>query len=386
MFRNNKKPEKITKYSISDEVPDSSSMMMLSGSRYQISYWEPIEIKTRTVGSLYTDFHPRSQTTAENDDLIDIVTKIAAGADADSVESLMLLMAGGRKVARKASGTLGAITNTTDGIFSEAGVPLEGGYDFTDLKQEKEKCSRADRVKYLETNTKNFIKTGRSFAGLAYLRSQTLQLSYGFGFYKTSHHEQKYYDRSPELIFYPSKLCWYHKRDQYMDNQGIVLNKIMECLLLLITQLSNSRPLISFYRQLNEKIQINFKADVLARLVEALIQHNEAGLLENAVAQLRALEPFHPVIDAAEKTIRRAKVFTQIGRGLSSSVDSIQEMSGLEFEQFLAGQFREKGFQITLTKASGDFGADLVAETPSGTRAAVQAKRFKNRVNLKAVQ
>ena len=79
-------------------------------------------------------------------------------------------------------------------------------------------------------------------------------------------------------------------------------------------------------------------------------------------------------------------MFAQIGQGLGSTVGNIQEMRGLEFEQFLAGQFKEKGFQVILTKASGDFGADLVVETPSGTRAAVQAKRFKSRVNLKAVQ
>lgn len=386
MFRNDKKPEKITKYSISDEVHDRSSMMMLSESRYQIDYRDPIEIKTPTGGLLYLDFYPRSSNAAENHDLIDIVTKIAVGGDAESVESLTLLMAGGRKITRQASGTLGAITNTIDAIFSDAGVPLEGAYDFTDIKQQKDKSDIADRVKYLEANTKNFIKSGRTLAGLAYLRGQTLQLTYGFGFYKTSHFEQQQYNRSPELIFYPSKLCWYHKLARCMDNKGIVLNKIIECLLLLITQLSDSKPLISFYRELSEKAQISFKSDVLARLVEALIQHNEAGLLESAVAQLRALEPFHPAIGAAEKAIRRANVFAQIGRGLSSSVGSIQEMSGLEFEQFLAGQFREKGFQVTLTKASGDFGADLVVETPAGTRAAVQAKRFKSRVNLKAVQ
>lgn len=125
---------------------------------------------------------------------------------------------------------------------------------------------------------------------------------------------------------------------------------------------------------------------MLSRLVEALTQHNEVGLLEPAAAQLRALEPFHPAVEAAEKTVRRSKIFAEIGRGLGSGAAGIQELSGLEFEQFLARQFREKGFQVTLTKASGDFGADLIVETSSGTRAAVQAKRFKNKVNLKAVQ
>ena len=39
-----------------------------------------------------------------------------------------------------------------------------------------------------------------------------------------------------------------------------------------------------------------------------------------------------------------------------------------------------------LVKGSGDFGADLIVETPSGTRASIQAKRYKQKANLKAVQ
>lgn len=380
------KPEKIVNYSISDEVPNSGAMMLLAPTPYRITFREPFEIKTLPDRPLYLDFYPRGQTRAENEDLINLIEKIAAGEDLSSVEDFSLLMQGNQKITDKASGTLNAIITTIDDVFSEAGVNLQGAYDSTDLKQEKSERDISDRVKYLEANTKNFIKGNRIFAGLAYLSTQVQLLTYGFGFYKTSHYGQKYQKEAPKVIFYPSKLCWHYRRDKWIDHSGIVLNKVIECLLLLITQLSNSKPLISFYRELSEKIHLNFKSDVLSRLVEALIQHNEIGLLEPAIAQLRVLEPFHPVIDAAEKIIRRSKVFAEIGRGLSSSVGSIQEMSGLDFEQFLSGQFRDKGFKVTLTKASGDFGADLIVETPSGTRAAVQAKRFKSKVNLKAVQ
>jgi HJR/Mrr/RecB family endonuclease len=386
MYRGNKKPEKITTYSISNEAPDSSAMMLLSPTKYQISSQEPVEIKISTGGSVYLDFYPRSYSAAENQDLIDVITKIANGEDPNSAESLMVLLDSSRKITEKASGTINAITKTINAVFSDAGVSPQGAYDSTDVKQEKDKRSISDRVKYLEANTKNFIKGGQTFAGLAYLRNEAQLLTYGFGFYKTSHYGQQYLNESPRLTFYPSKLCWYYRRDKWIDHKGIVLNKIMECLLLLITQLSDSRPLISFYSELNEKVHLNLKSDVLSRLVEALVQHNEVAQLEHAVAQLRAREPFHPIIGIAENAVRRSKVFAEIGRGLGSGVASIQEMGGLEFEQFLAGRFREKGFQVTLTKPSGDFGADLVVETPSGTRAAVQAKRFKNKVNLKAVQ
>jgi HJR/Mrr/RecB family endonuclease len=135
---------------------------------------------------------------------------------------------------------------------------------------------------------------------------------------------------------------------------------------------------------LNERISLNLKSDVLIRLVEALVQHNEVRLLEPAINQLRVLEPHHPVIAAAERAIRRAKVFAEISG--DANARDIQDLNGLEFEQLLANKFRSYGFQVTLTKSSGDYGADLIVETPSGSRAAVQAKRFKSKVNLKAVQ
>jgi len=39
-----------------------------------------------------------------------------------------------------------------------------------------------------------------------------------------------------------------------------------------------------------------------------------------------------------------------------------------------------------MTKGSGDFGADIIIETKNQSKIIVQCKRFKNKVNLKAVQ
>ena len=48
--------------------------------------------------------------------------------------------------------------------------------------------------------------------------------------------------------------------------------------------------------------------------------------------------------------------------------------------------FVKSGFKVERTKGSGDFGADLIIETASGTRVSIQAKRYKQKANLKAVQ
>ncbi|MHB8883225.1 MAG: restriction endonuclease [Thermodesulfovibrionales bacterium] len=47
--------------------------------------------------------------------------------------------------------------------------------------------------------------------------------------------------------------------------------------------------------------------------------------------------------------------------------------------------FEKKGYKVTLTKYIGDYGADLVIES-GNDKTVIQAKRFKSRVGVKAIQ
>lgn len=98
------------------------------------------------------------------------------------------------------------------------------------------------------------------------------------------------------------------------------------------------------------------------------------------------MEPRHPIIEIENKTIRRIKVLNQLSNALNTSISDIQNLTGIEFEIFLETQFIKYGFKVERTKGSGDFGADLIIETASATKASIQAKRYKQKVNLKAVQ
>lgn len=60
-------------------------------------------------------------------------------------------------------------------------------------------------------------------------------------------------------------------------------------------------------------------------------------------------------------------------------------MDGRTFEQYLATLFRRLGYEVTLTRHRGDYGADLVVRK-DGRRNAVQAKRWNKTVGVKAVQ
>lgn len=64
----------------------------------------------------------------------------------------------------------------------------------------------------------------------------------------------------------------------------------------------------------------------------------------------------------------------------------IDEMDGLEFEKFCAQLLEKKGFlDVNITRASGDFGVDILAEK-EGVTYAIQCKRYADPVGVKAIQ
>lgn len=64
---------------------------------------------------------------------------------------------------------------------------------------------------------------------------------------------------------------------------------------------------------------------------------------------------------------------------------SVDELDGIEFEVAIAGLYESKGYSVEMTKASGDYGVDLLAK--KGTEIlAIQAKRYSEKVGIQAVQ
>jgi len=68
-----------------------------------------------------------------------------------------------------------------------------------------------------------------------------------------------------------------------------------------------------------------------------------------------------------------------------SGMRQIDRMTGLEFERYLEWLFRRLGYKVQRTRYQGDYGADLVA-SKDGVKTAIQAKRSKRRIGIKAVQ
>lgn len=64
----------------------------------------------------------------------------------------------------------------------------------------------------------------------------------------------------------------------------------------------------------------------------------------------------------------------------------IDEMKGRDFEQFCAELLKERGFvEVEVTKGSGDYGIDILAEK-DGVTYAIQCKRYDSPVGVKAIQ
>ncbi len=83
------------------------------------------------------------------------------------------------------------------------------------------------------------------------------------------------------------------------------------------------------------------------------------------------------------KNRKNHKIFLQ--KVQISTISQTDLLTGVEFEQFLSQIFKAMGYDVSLTKSSSDFGADLIA-VKNKTKIAVQAKRYSKTVGAHAVQ
>ena len=72
--------------------------------------------------------------------------------------------------------------------------------------------------------------------------------------------------------------------------------------------------------------------------------------------------------------------------GVSRALDELQDLSPKEFEHYVAGLFRRKGYRAVVRGRAGDHGVDLELRAPTGKRAIVQCKRYQNTVGEDVVR
>lgn len=83
--------------------------------------------------------------------------------------------------------------------------------------------------------------------------------------------------------------------------------------------------------------------------------------------------------------INQLKIKSAEKRYLNSGMTEIDNLSGEDFERFLAAHFRKEGYRVELTPKTQDYGVDLII-SKNGCKIAVQAKRYADNVGIKAIQ
>lgn len=71
---------------------------------------------------------------------------------------------------------------------------------------------------------------------------------------------------------------------------------------------------------------------------------------------------------------------------VKSNMRQIDQMDGKMFEKYLLALFKLKGYTGEITKASGDYGVDLILYSSSGNKIIIQAKCYSNKVSIGAIQ
>lgn len=153
-----------------------------------------------------------------------------------------------------------------------------------------------------------------------------------------------------------------------------------------LTQLLKNKKPITF------EILSNCLIDMFPQFDFENIQKIET--VTNLFIQYSKREPIKCDLNILKKEIKRqymlrkASQFEEKLKRLSRnnfSFEEIEQMSGVEFEEFLANLYSKAGYKVTLTKKTGDQGADILVEKDRQTTA-IQAKRYKGNVGNKAVQ
>lgn len=103
------------------------------------------------------------------------------------------------------------------------------------------------------------------------------------------------------------------------------------------------------------------------------------------IVERQSIEKTHQELFDSESTTGVLDSDKTVVSPKESLAETIDAMTGLEFEYFLAKLFQKKGYQTRVTKGSGDFGIDVIADNGI-VRIGIQAKCYSGNVGNDAVQ
>lgn len=118
-------------------------------------------------------------------------------------------------------------------------------------------------------------------------------------------------------------------------------------------------------------------------------QENISSAFERAQAHYKEWKTFDEqqrTVDREQQKKYRTKAENKWRRFYKlRNLSTLDTLDGFEFEAAIAGLYESKGYSIEITKASGDYGVDVLAKKGKEILA-IQAKRYSGKVGVKAVQ
>ncbi|MCX7084651.1 MAG: restriction endonuclease [Methylococcales bacterium] len=124
----------------------------------------------------------------------------------------------------------------------------------------------------------------------------------------------------------------------------------------------------------------------IGKLTYYLIKNNKFENNKNYIDCINIVIPkVNNIIKVINKQNFINKLKTTVNSELWYSIDDVDLMSGIEFEQFISNLFLKMGYESNITKATGDQGIDVIA-SKNGIKIGIQAKCYSGSVSNSAIQ
>jgi HJR/Mrr/RecB family endonuclease len=140
----------------------------------------------------------------------------------------------------------------------------------------------------------------------------------------------------------------------------------MEILLIIVTVIA-----VYYWCKLSSNKNRDYSSNQKSTDIHSYRNKNDIEFIKNIVARERD----------SQKQLRDAQI-----RSAKRNISQADNMSGEDFEKYVANIYRDLGFNVELTPKSGDQGVDIIVTLGGGERLAVQTKRYDSPVGNYAVQ
>lgn len=157
------------------------------------------------------------------------------------------------------------------------------------------------------------------------------------------------------------------------------LNKIFSKIILAI----DNDKYTEFFYKLDPGI---FSSTFLTDIVSEKIKNRKLTEVKFYLDELASKDSFNPSIQTFNNEYNRLINIDNMKEKENIDLEELNNLSGIEFEDLLINKFKSMGFEVLPTPVTGDYGADIIVKTKMSSVIIVQCKRYRSKVNLKAVQ